>query len=247
MALLRQAERTGVLLIVLAVGAAGCGSSAKPKHRRPGTEATRTIAPSRTTVLARTRHSRAGKAPTTATTSPGTLTAPPPTPPGTPPAPDGLTQTTGYATYELCASDCSGAVPPALRRPLHLPALSSAGACPVAAGRGPVGLLGSDTELSMTPFIGSAWQGARVTWRSSASYQGPVLIRGRELGGPHAVGFGEGHVPYDELQLLGRAYEVTASPERQWPSFTRVRGPGCYAYQVDGTSFSEVIVFRATG
>lgn len=92
-------------------------------------------------------------------------------------------------------------------------------------------------------FIGSAWDGGRVTWTASG-YSGPVLIRGRELGGPHAVGFGEGHVPYDELQLLGRAM---GSPPGQWQSFTRVRGPGCYAYQVDGTSFSKVIVFRATG
>ena len=55
------------------------------------------------------------------------------------------------------------------------------------------------------------------------------------------VGFGEGHVPYDELQLNGSANA------RSWPSFTRVRGAGCYAYQVDGKSFSEVIAFRATG
>jgi hypothetical protein len=26
-----------------------------------------------------------------------------------------------------------------------------------------------------------------------------------------------------------------------------VRSAGCYAYQVDGTSFSEVVVFRAVG
>jgi hypothetical protein len=36
------------------------------------------------------------------------------------------------------------------------------------------------------------------------------------------------------------------APLGVWPSFTRVRKPGCYAYEVDGTSFSEVIVFRAT-
>lgn len=29
------------------------------------------------------------------------------------------------------------------------------------------------------------------------------------------------------------------------PSFTRVREPGCYAYQVDGLGFSYVIVFEA--
>jgi hypothetical protein len=98
------------------------------------------------------------------------------------------------------------------------------------------------TTLAPTPFIGSAWKGARVNWRASG-YSGPILIRGRELGGSGAVGFGEGHVPYDELQLLGAAVDA---PPRQWPSFTRVRAPGCYAYQVDGTTFSAVIVFRAT-
>jgi hypothetical protein len=97
------------------------------------------------------------------------------------------------------------------------------------------------TQLALTPFVGSAWKGARVTWQAPG-YSGPILIRGRQLGGSGAVGFGEGHVPYDELQLLGTAM---SAPPGQWPSFTRVQSPGCYAYQVDGTSFSEVIVFRA--
>jgi hypothetical protein len=29
------------------------------------------------------------------------------------------------------------------------------------------------------------------------------------------------------------------------PSYTRVRTPGCYAYQVDGTTFSYTIAFEA--
>jgi hypothetical protein len=78
-----------------------------------------------------------------------------------------------------------------------------------------------------------------VSWGDSG-YRGPVLIRGRQVGGPGAVGFGEGHVPYDELQLQ------TGSGGPPWQSFTRVRSPGCYFYQVDGTSFSETIVFRAS-
>jgi hypothetical protein len=84
-------------------------------------------------------------------------------------------------------------------------------------------------------FIGSSWRGARVTWTASG-YSGPVLVRGRQIGGAGAVGFGEGHVPYDELQLQGSG---------PWQSFTRVQSPGCYFYQVDGTSFSTTIVFRA--
>jgi hypothetical protein len=110
----------------------------------------------------------------------------------------------------------------------------------VSAGSGPV--KPSPTDLAVTSFVGSAWKGTRVSWQASG-YSGPILIRGRELGGSGAVGFGEGHTPYDELQLLGNAM---GAPAGQWPSFTRVQASGCYAYQVDGTSFSEVIVFRAT-
>jgi hypothetical protein len=99
----------------------------------------------------------------------------------------------------------------------------------------------------LTPFIGSLWRAAQVTWSSAPSYTGPVLIRGAELGGTGAVGFGEGRVPYDELQLLAPGMGASRPPGggREWLSFTRVRRPGCYAYQVDGTSFSTVIVFHA--
>ena len=100
-------------------------------------------------------------------------------------------------------------------------------------------------NLRLQPFLGSAWRGAEVTWRSSPGYRGPVLIRGRQVGGAGVVGFGEGHVPYEALELLNSAKGVPPGPGRTWPSFTRVQAPGCYAYHVDGTSFSEVIVFRA--
>jgi hypothetical protein len=106
----------------------------------------------------------------------------------------------------------------------------------VSPGNGPV--TPSASALPATAFIGSSWSGARVTWKASG-YDGAVLIRGRQLDGPHAVGFGEGHVPFDELQLPPGA-------PRQWPTFTRVTARGCYAYQVDGTSFTSVIVFTAS-
>jgi hypothetical protein len=32
---------------------------------------------------------------------------------------------------------------------------------------------------------------------------------------------------------------------RAWVTYTRIRSAGCYAYQVDGTGFSEIVVFRA--
>ncbi len=103
--------------------------------------------------------------------------------------------------------------------------------------------------LTLTPFIGSAWKAARVTWVAATSYSGPVLIRGRRLGAPGAVGFGEGRTPYDELQLLasGAHGPSVQGQGRAWLSFTRVRGAGCFAYQVDGANFSRVVVFKAVG
>ena len=187
-------------------------------------------------------HSTSATAPASAHAT--TTTAPPPVPVSTPAAPDGLRQTTGYGTYELCAGDCSGAVPAPLRRPLRLPQLSSGGGCPTTPGGGPVQALGG-TRLAIQSFIGSAWSGARVTWTAARSYTGPVLIRGRRLGGSGAVGFGEGHVPYDELQLLASGQGAPSGNGRAWLTITRVKGDGCYAYQVDGTSFSDVIVFQA--
>jgi hypothetical protein len=175
-------------------------------------------------------------------------TAPAPLPAGTPPAPAGLAQTGGYGTYELCHGRCTGAVPSALRRALHLPRAHGSG-CPVSAGQTPVSVSGGP-GLTGQRFVGSRWLAARVTWRATVAYHGPLLIRGRRLGGTGAVGFGEGRRPYDELQLMnpGRGEATAASGGgRAWLSLTRVRRPGCYAYQVDGTDFSRVIVFRVRG
>jgi hypothetical protein len=198
----------------------GSGTSAKPKHKQHRKRSKTTMTTS------------------TSTAEQPTTDAPPPTPSGTPAAPGGLSQTTGYSTYELCSGTCSGAVPASLRRPLHIPRSCTVG------GSGPVKPSGA-ASLAIQPFISTSWRGARVTWRAASSYTGPILIRGRQVGGTGAVGFGEGHTPYDELQLLDSGQGAAAGSGRAWLTFTRVKAPGCYAYQVDGTSFSDVVVFRA--
>lgn len=103
------------------------------------------------------------------------------------------------------------------------------------------------SNRSGSVFAGSEWGGQKVLWVASASYSGPVLIRGRQLGGPHAIGFGQDAVPVAAMQLLTAGATSPGEPPgwREWPSYTRLRSGGCYAYQVDGTSFSTVIVFRA--
>lgn len=247
---------------------AGCGSSTS-SDTSAAVPVTSSI-PSVTTASPPTTTSTAtqtGTTPTTTTTSTtstgttssGTSTVPV-TGPGPPAPPLGLSAATGYGSYDDCTGACTGSVPSSLRRPLHLPSLGANGACPAsgtasaasyagpAVGSGPV-YVAQTSPLTVTAFIGSAWNGARVTWVAAPSYTGPVLIRGGELGGAGSVGFGEGHVPVDELQLLTAATSSPGEPSgaREWPSFTRVRTPGCYAYQVDGTNFSDVIVFSVVG
>lgn len=164
---------------------------------------------------------------------------------GLPAAPAGLSQTAGYGTYERCQGTCTGAVPAALRRPLKLPA-ADGGPCPITLNARPASTGTPSAGLGFRGVSGSQWRIAEVTWRVPASYAGPLLIRGAMLGGG-ALGFGTGAAPYDELQLLdaGRGAPRVVGGGRAWITYTRVRAAGCYAYQVDGTSFSEISVFRA--
>ena len=72
-----------------------------------------------------------------------------------------------------------------------------------------------------------------------------MLFRSHRPGG---LGFGAGKVPWAEMDVPGGpAGGVGLNPGgwRLWPGYARLRRPGCYGLQVDGTTFSEVIIFRA--
>ena len=79
----------------------------------------------------------------------------------------------------------------------------------------------------------------------SPSYRGPVLIRGRQLDGTHHVRFGLAFVPPTELRIGSWGNATTAPGWGFRASTTRLRAPGCYGYQIDGRTFSRVIVFQA--
>jgi hypothetical protein len=155
----------------------------------------------------------------------------------------------------------------ALYRPLEIPRLAQGSTCPVSAvassvpwerfgiasglGRGPAyPVLGGDTLELRAPesFESRRWGGQKVFWFVLPRYRGPVLIRGRQLDGPYRVRFQNGDVPPAELRIApGQSVYWSGQPDRSRgaPSYTRLRAPGCYGYQIDGTSFSRVIVFRA--
>ncbi|MDG4794518.1 hypothetical protein [Micromonospora sp. WMMD1082] len=81
----------------------------------------------------------------------------------------------------------------------------------------------------------------KVRWIASG-YTGPVLVRAARIDAPGAAAaaFAYTGEPRD-----GGHYAVLTGPETDLPATTTVSGPGCYAYQVDGTTFSVTIVFRA--
>lgn len=151
---------------------------------------------------------------------------------------------------------------------MHTPELQASESCPVshprtvspdfAPGLGdgpvyPVGFAkGSVLEFVYPPhkkslFAGSKWGGQKVLWVSDPKYNGPILIRGRQLDGRHEVRFAHGGDLQPRAELVfegGQTVDMTGGWSN-FPSYTRLRAPGCYGYQVDGGGFSDVIVFKA--
>ena len=181
-----------------------------------------------------------------------------------PPTSQGLRHAHGFdwlcagASRESCTP---GHVPKKLYRPLHLPTLAPGAPCPVssvqevspsyglALGPGPVYPFGLGTEATLSSggaHLPPPWTGNKVFWVTAPRYRGPFLVRGHQLDGPWWVGFEPGRRPLAELPFP--SMKQLGGGRKQWrqtATDTRVRAAGCYAYQIDGTTFSRVVVFRA--
>lgn len=146
-------------------------------------------------------------------------------------------------------------------RPVNLPNIRANGPCPadparavnnafgMGLGAGPAYPVGFDAN-GVYNYSGTieegGWYKLKVLWVADpARYSGPILVRGRQIDGGNVLRFGDGADPTAELQLDPQT-ALTDSGWPDWPTYTRLRAPGCYAYQVDGTSFTTVITFRAT-
>jgi hypothetical protein len=145
-------------------------------------------------------------------------------------------------------------------RPVNLPTVSPGASCPAAPGKqvspdfgvalgdGPVYPVGFGTD-GVYHYAGTnaegGWLNLKVLWIADPSYTGPVLVRGRQVDGPGEVRFESGPAPIAELRLSQNDGPQIGTMWPNWPTYTRIKGPGCYAYQVDGETFSDVIVFRA--
>jgi hypothetical protein len=163
----------------------------------------------------------------------------------------------------ICLPNASGPIPAVLSRPLHFPVLRRGQACPAtpgslvstpafegfALGKGPVRPLiamSGDLRAGVTDMArASTWFAFKTDWFSVPSYQGPFVVRATQLGGSGQVGMGE----TPKVGPLVMPPGPSVNDDKGWrnaPGDTWVRAPGCYAWQVDGLTFSEVIVIRTT-
>jgi hypothetical protein len=148
---------------------------------------------------------------------------------------------------------CSQNLPASLVRPLHLPKLEPGPSCPttpghaiktvgfsaIGLGNGPVypGITGELNRWS------GGWFGFKTLWFVAPTYDGPVLVRGARIDGDGLVGFGENPLIGHLIIPPGPTVNEATDGYRTAPGGTYVAGPGCYAWQIDGLSFSYVIVF----
>ncbi|HKV82957.1 MAG TPA: hypothetical protein VJN88_00280 [Ktedonobacterales bacterium] len=158
-------------------------------------------------------------------------------------------------------------------RPLLFPTLAPGAACPTVAGRQPnneVGIaqghtpafvvgLGADDVLPYVPpqswgYQPTDWGGNKVVWTTGPNYVGPLLVRGAQIDGSHQVRFNGGLDQQAYPGDLASAPPIPAlrlypnDPNTMWINEVvniRVRASGCYALQIDGLNFTELIVFAA--
>ena len=152
-----------------------------------------------------------------------------------------------------------------LRRPLHIPTTGAGTVCPATEQSGTLGDRGVDASsvpafgpgpaypalgndggkavlwyrVGWAPYEG--WEGTKLLW-TVPGYNGPYIVRGRQLDGPNELAFDQGpswtNKLHGELRLVGPYSGLN-------PAATFLRVPGCYAYQVDGRGFSYLIIFEA--
>ncbi|MBA3736635.1 MAG: hypothetical protein H0W90_15840 [Actinobacteria bacterium] len=151
-----------------------------------------------------------------------------------------------------------------LERPLHIPSINPEAICPVSdvargidfhsrgvgpgSGPGPVfpAPFSPDATQPLSDFtVSPGWHGGKHALFTLPGYPGPALIRGRQLDGSGVVTFASNEIrgapnlanPKPELRLGADIPNVVHT-------FFFLMPPGCYAYQIDGTTFSYLVVFQ---
>jgi hypothetical protein len=157
----------------------------------------------------------------------------------------------------------------ALHRPLHLPRLKRGSRCPVSpsrigspgtqetlTGSGPAFLVGvggaggATVNMIFSYPDEQGWYGQKTPWMVSREYEGPLLVRAARIDrrGPVRFAYGYGQHLRELYWAAGADQSLPRNPNYRFlASSTLVRARGCYGFQIDGTSFSRVIIVRVRG
>jgi len=159
-------------------------------------------------------------------------------------------------------------------RRLHYPTLASGAPCPISPahtfspafglglGSGAVHPFGFTPDSQPAAYASPHQTSSGVVpgltelgWAVAPTYGGAVLVHGAQLDGSHPVAFKGGYVQrgyqgdwaeapqLTELRLIGYPNEG-----RAWTlygSYIRLGAPGCYAFQLDGADFTDILIFQA--
>jgi hypothetical protein len=159
---------------------------------------------------------------------------------------------------------CYRKVPAAIRgRKVHFPKLSAGHACPTSPGShvdlpGASGLALKGKVVSLlipqrgdvihgtvelAPSDVKGWYGIKTHWVIEPAYSGWVVIRAEQLGSstPVAALAAGGIGP---VIIAPGATPNTFRGWRQQPSGTYVKGPGCFGFQIDGSTFQEHLFLK---
>jgi len=147
-------------------------------------------------------------------------------------------------------------IPDGLRRPLRLPSLGPGRSCPATAVAGPrmtpahpvaavtVGTGPVVPVLFRADLDGRLDPSAVAYWDAPTPLGGPAIVRGHRLGAPRdRIRFMNDRQELSPVHVLDPAAAHPAGRQGRWWRATRLRaGAGCYGLQIDGPSFSEVLV-----
>jgi len=146
----------------------------------------------------------------------------------------------------LVAQVGGGVCPTSLARVAH--SISDAFGYSYALGAGPIYPLNYRAHGVLPLTDGTrqdGWYNHKTLWMVDSRYQGMFDIRRCRLDGNSAVAFTRDMAHLTTLHIT--MFELAREPGG-WYAFTsgtRVRGPGCYAYEVAGLHVHETLVFRA--
>jgi len=125
-------------------------------------------------------------------------------------------------------------------------------------GNGPVYFAGGAynpedrSTMRLIPFTdplsqgtGTGWGIAKTAIVMKKTLRQPLLLRGQRIDGPGELGFaGHGHRPFAALQFKAGWHNIDFGKFKANGFVAWATVGGCYALQIDGRTFSRVVVFR---